>query len=476
MIAPEKKALGITYAYNRNSFFRQGVDAKSSQEVGIVLSSEWIVRIDGNEIKTYSTPVGHGGPQSFAYIPWIGQNIQVEIEFQGPFRSVEILPKEEVQSLRFENNIARFKVEHPCNLFIEANGSARTPLALCIFTPEEIPDKNDANVLWFQPGIHELDFIELEDNQVLYLEEGAILRATNPKDGDPYLEDCDWAGKRNFLDFIFANGKRNIKVYGNGIIDTTGLDWHARRTMVFSDCYNISISGVILVGASHWTLPCFGCENVTIQNVTILGYRENSDGINLVDSKNVTVNGCFIRTGDDAICVKSMGRNLRKGSENIHVSHCLIWNDKVRALGIAGETRFDIHNIIFEHCYIAGSIADWTREVGALCIVISDSATMQDITFRNIQIRYESNYVINCMIMQDFWSTDKEAGHIKDINFENITIPADGMIYLEGYDENHRIENIIFDKIRLLDEEENIAINQYITCNEFATWNDGNGK
>jgi polygalacturonase len=147
----------------------------------------------------------------------------------------------------------------------------------------------------------------------LYLSPGAILKAVDPIEGDPFIIEKDWAEKKNYNDFIFANDRKNIKICGKGIIDTSGLDWHARRSIVFSDCSNISVSGITLNGAAHWTMPFFGCTEVSVNNVKIIGYRENSDGINLVDCKHVSVKDCFIRTGDDAVCVKSMGLNKRLG-------------------------------------------------------------------------------------------------------------------------------------------------------------------
>jgi len=44
---------------------------------------------------------------------------------------------------------------------------------------------------------------------------------------------------------------------------------------------------------------------VTVKNVKLLGYRANSDGIDICNSRDVTVDGCFIRTLDDLIVVKS---------------------------------------------------------------------------------------------------------------------------------------------------------------------------
>ena len=114
--------------------------------------------------------------------------------------------------------------------------------------------------------------------------------------------------------------------------------------MVFCDCENIEIEDVIFIGAAHWTLPFFGCRNVHVNRARLLAYRENSDGIDLVDTQNALIENCFLRTGDDAICLKSMALTKQVETHDITVRKCIVWNDKVRAFGVAGESRHDIYN------------------------------------------------------------------------------------------------------------------------------------
>ncbi len=471
LIYPRNPSEHITYAKNKNVFMRQGVESKNAQKEGLALSSEWKTFVNGQEVFTYSAPVTHAGPQSFALIEMEGEQLHIEVEYAGPLRHAELLPRELDLKYQLNNNRIDFIVNKECNMVIEANHSFRDPLALFVTNKEEnIPDPSDSNVLWYTPGIHYVDYIELQDNQILYLSQGAILKAVKPEEEDTFILEKDWAGKKNYYDFIFAKDKKNIKIYGKGIIETSALEWHSRRTIVFSDCSNITVSGIILNNAAHWTMPFFGCTEIDIRNVKLIGYRENSDGINLVDCKNVFVKDCFIRTGDDAICVKSMGLNKRFGCSDIYVKNCVVWNDKVRAFGIAGETRYEIKDVLFENCQVLCSSADWTREVGALCIVISDSGTIHNITYRQISIRYENNYVINCMIMKDMWSTDEEAGHIEDITFEDILIPENSMIYLEGYNKEHMIKRLKFTKLTTYEAGGEVRVDQYIQKNRHVSF------
>ena len=45
------------------------------------------------------------------------------------------------------------------------------------------------------------------------------------------------------------------------------------------------------------------CNNVYIRDVDVFGYRQNSDAFDICNSRDVTVEGCFARTGDDGFVV-----------------------------------------------------------------------------------------------------------------------------------------------------------------------------
>lgn len=436
----------IPCAENCRDFRTRCADAHSAWPSGLVQSSYWRLFADGIELTVYDTPVAHGGPQSFAVIPFSAVALTV-ISIQ-PLWKIEIFPKSLNQNVELEENTFHFSAPKIDNFLIEANGSTLHPLAIFrADDPSKVPDPEDESVLFFEPGIHHIRTLELKSGQTLYLSPGALIIPEQPNESDAILEERDWAEKINYQDFIFSNNQKEIHVCGAGIIDLTSLDWHARRSLVFTSCENISISDVIFIGAAHWTLPFFGCKNVHVDKVRVIAYRENTDGINLVDTQYALIENCFLRTGDDAVSLKSMACTLQLETHDILVRNCMVWNDKVRAFGISGESRFNIYDAVFEDCDVIRSMADWTTEVGALAIYICDAAEVHHITFRNIRIWQESNYAICCMITRDKWSSDDKAGQIHDIIFDQITMPENYLIYLSGYSEINCIKNIYFHNI-----------------------------
>lgn len=434
----------ITAAQDLVAFADQAKEAEAGQATGIVVSTAWTVTINGIGIPVLATPVTFRGPHHFCQVRYTVEPCPLTFFVRNrDHRSLRVRAKDcFIPSVPKDGGI-EFTYAGEGQLTLEADGIPDAPLSIFVSAREtEPPERGDPDIIWFGPGLHLVQRLELRDGQTVYLENGALLRAIPPEPSEtPVIED-DWAHVPEYTDFITAFGKKKITIRGMGIIETTQLPWHARRTIYLEDCEDIRIEGILAVGPAHWTVVPYHCERVRIHDVKVFGYRTNSDGIDLVNCKDVSVSGCYLRTGDDAVCLKGMLSPDVPGGENVRVCDCTIWTEKARSLGIIGETRGDFQNIVFENCLVLHGYANWTRELGALCIVLSDGGTVRDVVFRNIEIIQEASWVIDCMIRPDFWSTDQKPGHIQDILFENIRVPQDARINLEGFDPGHLVEKI----------------------------------
>lgn len=447
------------------SFMRRGADAHGAYADSLALSRSWSVTAQGNSVPVYAVPVARCGPHSFCRLELLQtrQAAQLRVDFTGTLRAVRVEPQHKGVAWHQENNALIFSIDAPCSFTIEANGRMNSPLTVLIELPEQdTPAPNDPDVIWFEPGLHEVSSVQLRTGQTLYLAAGAVLKAVPPQGEAPLIEG-DWAGRANYADFIRAENCNNIRVLGRGIIDLSALDWHARRTLCFTKCQDVVVDGPVLLGAAHWTVAFFSCKDITLQNLILFGYRENSDGIDLVNCQRAHVSNCYIRTGDDAVCIKAMEPPPAIGGKDILVERCTIWNDKVRGLGIAGESRGEICDVIFRQCTVLHSLADWAQELGALCVVLCDAGTAHDIVFEDIVVLDERSNGINCMLFRDRWSTDKEAGHIYNIRFKNIRLPHNTPVRLWGYDETHKVKSIALQNVTTATGEP-----LWLDCNEFT--------
>jgi polygalacturonase len=233
----------------------------------------------------------------------------------------------------------------------------------------------------------------------------------------------------------------NIKVRGRGVIDGSHCTTHARNLMLVQGA-DIEMEGVVFRDSSTWNIPIRQCDRVAVRNVKILGYRANSDGIDICNSRDVTVEDCFIRTLDDLIVVKT--DRGAGDARRIVARNCVLWNEVAHALSVGAELREDVDDVLFTDCDV---IHDKGRE-WTLRVYHCDSARITNIRFENLRIE-ESRRLISLWINKAFWTRDEERGHIDGVVFRNIAAPASSLIELKGFDAEHAVENVQFQNVTI---------------------------
>lgn len=424
-----------------------GFEPRRETSEYLVISEDYELLIDGTHETVLALPMTNGDIHSFVRRSHEGK-AHLKIFFKNYSASeAVVIPKVDFKLCENDNSI-ELRLDSPTNVVIIPKRALDSEdsfdyhaLSISLIPKTETPNENNCCRI-FAPGIHEIDFIELTSGKTLFIAEGAVVKALPPKYSEKPRVESDWMQKKVYRPFIDGYKLKNIRITGGGIFDTSALDWHARSMISLHDCENILIEGITLIGAGAWNLTLSMCKNAVVRDIAIFGHRENSDGIDIVSSENVSIERCLVRTGDDAVCVKAMQSPPVTGGKNIDVSDCIVWNDKVRCFGIACETTNDISDVRFRKSTVIRSTAKWTDCLGSLCIIVCDSGKVSDISFEDIYIVKESDCIINCQIRQDEWSSQKEAGYIQNIQLKNIIAPNSSLIRIWGYDAEHLIENI----------------------------------
>lgn len=287
-------------------------------------------------------------------------------------------------------------------------------------------------VMVFEPGIHAIDYLlMLQDDMVLYLKAGAILL---PKHTIDIMSDEAAANESEFCAreangiglnrYPVINGynAENLTIAGRGTVDMTQLDWHERRGIVFTLCENVSMDGVILINPCEWSFITYRCENVTVTQTAVLGYRTNSDAFAICNSIDVTVTDCFARTGDDMFEVKTLGGVETAVSRDITYRRCQAWGSKARCFGVIGEIEKNVSNVLFEDGIVIFRDAIWdNNRIGSLIVLReTGSGNVDGVTFRNIQIHHDAGRAINVGV----YNNDLTEGAMRNIVFENVTYHA----------------------------------------------------
>lgn len=378
---------------------------------------------------------------AFAYFDLKGE-VEVAVTVPNSILSVKVLPTSAGINHTISGRTIRFKLTKPEKLTIEVNGRWVSCLHLFANAFEsDIPDANDPNVIYYGPGIHRISSSEItSSNRTIYIAGGAIVKAViDPSEN----YSINQHGLRTYSPTFMLKGN-NIKVKGRGILDASECTTHARE-LIYTQGQNISVEGIIIKDAPTWTMPIMNTSNITVDNVKILGYRANSDGIDICNSTDVTVKNCFIRTLDDLVIVKTLS-GFNNKAERIVVENCILWSEVAHALSVGAEITKDIDNVIFRNCDI---IHDKGRE-WSLRVYQTDKGRVNNVTFENIRIE-ESKKLMSLWIgKSDNWSTDQEYGHINNVTFRDITAQGNPLtVDLTGYDAEHSVEGVTFNNITL---------------------------
>ena len=440
--------------FTLSEFMKRGAGETSYKGNGhydgtsLVESPYFTASVNSEEVPVYATPVyvatdSHGALHSYA---------SLDVDFSAYSMvtitlSVNLVKMQyaEVYShdpavLSYADQTIRLTVNKNGAYTVVLNDSQDYAITIFVRTYEDEDAKireyqtlyGEENVIVYEPGLHEIDYILLlKSNTVLYLKAGAVLL---PKHTFDIQSDSDAAAAKEFgaaqsnaiglkcYPVINGFNAENLIIAGRGTVDMTQLDWHERRGIVFTLCKNVNMDGVIILNPSEWAFITYRCEDVTVTQSAVMGYRTNSDAFAICNSIEVNVSNCFARTGDDMFEVKTLGGVDTAVSRDITFTRCQAWGSKARCFGVIGEIEKDVTNILFEDGIVIFRDATWdNNRVGSLVVLREcGTGTVTNVTFRNITIHNDAGRAIQVGVYDDKLANVR----MESIVFENITYTA----------------------------------------------------
>ena len=437
---------------------------------GLTAAEDFSVKVNGKEVFVYDSKVA-----AFTSFAFDGQ-VDIEITPGHDVKWLDIRPLNLNIQHTLENNIIRFKLTNPCNLSFELNGESGRVFYLFANPIEKNPPKpTDKNTIYFESGkVHDIGHVDLKSNQTVYIADGAVVYGS-----------------------FSAKNAKNINISGYGILDGSKVGYEAKkennyvkpRMLKFTKCKDFHINGIVILDSYGWTVSQKNCKNSSITNIKHINWRFGSDGIDLVGSSDVTIDGCFLRDNDDCVTIKTWGgdpeipyKDVAKGNDikNITVTNTVFWN---MAYGNAMEIGFELQadsitNISFINCDVIH--CDRGAVMG---IHHGDYATISNIRYEDIRIEDAQHKLIDFGIFLSQYSADrhpsekeltrrylqgawdgvqdikfydkekhaKHRGYIKDIYFKNIHV-IDGLkpfSILSGFDDKHCIDNVTIENMTI---------------------------
>jgi pectin methylesterase-like acyl-CoA thioesterase len=293
----------------------------------------------------------------------------------------------------------------------------------------------------------------LRSGVTLVIEEGATLMAsTNPQAYDRGAGSCgtiDQSGK-GCRPFISLEDGKDSGIMGQGSIDGQGgqlMDGHkeswwqlARRAQREEAHQNVprlievlrsnnfTMYGITLRNAANFHVTLNHVDGYTAWGVRIdtPADARNTDGIDPISSRNITIAHSYIRTGDDNIAIKS-GAN--GPSENISVLHNHFYSG--HGMSIGSETISGVRNVLVDDLTMQDATSGLRIKSD-----ISRGGVVENIRYNNVCLRD-----IRAPIDVNTQYTKNATGSLlpvyRNIQFTHVHSLSPGNIILRGLDAQH---------------------------------------
>lgn len=453
----------------RKTLMEQMIQSRAFE---IPTTSDYAVSVHGRPVAVYVMPTRYGQalqngnpvsvydgqplrrPMYFACAD-IGApaTVTVEIGFlpAGAIRSVTAHPLSRGIALRCEGARVTFEVDRPGTVTLLVNGDHRDrPLHLFFSPPVEAPPEG---AIVFGPGYHDLGYdnpITLTDGQTLYLAPGAWVEG-----------------------IVRATGACNIRIIGRGVLSQRrpGTQDYAGGVTAphgieLSNCQDVLIEGIVETrGIGGWCSLVTNCDRVEVRDYHVLASVVwSADGFNPCNSRDVTVERCFIRSGDDCIAIKGttgggvltephIPPETQPPVENIHVRQSVFWCDHNEVFVIGCETRArHIRNISIRDCDVLFHCS--SMDMGVFGILPLHGTEIRGIVYDDIRVEHCEEHLFFFRYCESIWDIPGDLtfpGTVADITIRNVSVlhAATGpRSEFTGYAPDKRIENVRIDGLR----------------------------
>lgn len=296
--------------------------------------------------------------------------------------------------------------------------------------------------------------LQLRDGVTLLVDKGATLYAsTDPRLFDRGAGTCGTndASGRGCRPFITLDGVRGAGIMGAGTIDGQGGQriagkdetwWQiARRAqkektrqnvprLIQADkARDVTLYRITLKNSPNFHVTLNNVDGFTAWGVTIDTPHDarNTDGIDPISSRNVTIAHSIIRTGDDNVAIKA-GAN--GPTENVSILHNRFYSG--HGMSIGSETNGGVHRVLVEDLTMDGTTSGLRIKSNDMRGGRLHGIVYRDVCLRGIRSPIE--------ITTHYEQPAQPGTLVPDyagIRMERVRSTSPGRILLQGYDEAH---------------------------------------
>ncbi|MHB1033606.1 MAG: glycoside hydrolase family 28 protein [Pirellulales bacterium] len=219
----------------------------------------------------------------------------------------------------------------------------------------------------------------------LHLDAGATLL------GSPKLSDYPVTvpAVRSYTDhytvrsLIYGANLERIAIEGRGVIDGQGAAFHGeykvRPYLIrLIGCRDVAVRDITLVDSPMWVQHYLACDGILIDGIRVASTcNGNNDGIDIDGCQRVRIAKCDIRSGDDAIVLKS---TLDRPCRDVAVTNCVL-SSLCNAFKLGTESNGGFQDITLSNCTI------YDTHLAGIALELVDGGTLERVNVSNVTMR-----------------------------------------------------------------------------------------
>ena len=286
-------------------------------------------------------------------------------------------------------------------------------------------------------GTYTLTTVILKDNTNLVFEDGVKIESApsiddfNPDEQLDEVRYQDLSHSSYTKAMFYASGVKNVSVRGLATIDMHSTwddenkrakDGYYRGVKVFSlrKVQGLRIYDVKILNATDIGVLMGACTDVIISKVFI---HSHIDGISPDGCQDVVISDCIIKTGDDALVLKTSYFDRQKHNcERITITNCIL-SSLANAIKFGTESYGDFKYINVSNCVVVNT---WHS---GIAIESVDGANIQGLNISNITMQNVANPLFIYLGERLRGPKGSKIGSIKDVNITNIYADVHGDKY-----------------------------------------------
>lgn len=363
---------------------------------------------------------------SMSYFDFSGE-VEVAVTFnKGPINMSQIRPLSYNIQHKVAGRTITFKLNKPANISVEVNGDIFHNLHLFANPVETyVPDKADSNVIYYGPGIHELPGkrLKVPSGKTVYVAGGAILMGQ-----------------------ILVENAENVKILGRGMIDHS-----IKGAIRIARSKNVEVNGLFVTQCMTG-----GSENVTIRNVKCMSYYKWGDGMNVISSKNVLIDGVFNRNSDDCTTVYGTRSGFVGGCKNVTMQNSTLWADVAHPILVGTHGSTPNPEMLEDLSYINIDILDHKEQQvdyqGCMSLNAGDSNLIRNVRFEDIRVEdFRYGQLLNIRVFYNAKYCTSPGRGVENVLFKNISYNGKNAkpSIIAGYDDQRKVKNLVFENFKI---------------------------